>query len=523
LRSLYVSIPFAVSLREGRAAGLFWDNPAKQVWDIGVTAPEEWRMNAAGGEIDLYLFPGPEASRVVERFTELTGRMPLLPRWALGYHQSRYSYASRAELERIAREFRRRKIPCDALYLDIDHMDGFRVFTFGRSIPRPRSMLARLHRQGFKVVAIVDPGVKNDPRFGLLRRGRKLDAFVKAPGGRRDFIAKLWPGKCRFPDFFDPTARRWWGREQARFQRLGLDGFWNDMNEPATFDGPGKTLALKCVHTERETLAPRPRGKARRVGDVHHVHAAVHNAYGMLMARASRDGALAGRPAVRPFIVSRAGYAGIQRFAVVWTGDNSSTWEHLAGSVPMLLNLGLSGVPFCGADVGGFLDNATGELLVRWTQLAAFTPFFRNHCNKDARPQEPWVFGPEVERICRKFIQHRYRLVPYLSQLVTEAHERGTPIIRPLFYHYQDDPVAAGVGDQFLLGRDLLVAPVLQQGAVARCVYLPRGTWLSFWNRRQRHGGGRHVVAEAPLDAIPVFVRAGASIPTGPVRQFIAD
>ncbi len=508
LRSLYVSIPFAVTLRDGRAAGLFWDNPAKQVWDMGQTAPDEWRLSAASGELDLYLFPGPEAGRIVERYTELTGRMPLPPRWALGYHQSRYSYKSRAEVERLAREFRRRKIPCDALYLDIDYMRGHRVFTFGKNFPRPAEMIARLRRQGFKVVTIVDPGVKNDPTFGVLRRGRALDAFVKAPGGRRDFIGKVWPGNCRFPDFLNETVRRWWGREQGRFQRLGAAGFWNDMNEPAVFDGPGKTMPLACVH--EMDLAGRVR------------HAAAHNLYGLAMARASFEGALAHAPDQRPFIISRAGYAGIQRYATVWTGDNSSTWEQLAGSVPMLLNLSLSGVAFCGADVGGFLDNAEGELLARWTQLAAFTPFFRNHCNKDACPQEPWAFGQKIEAICKRSIELRYRLLPYLETLFAEAHQRGTPIIRPLFYHYQDDPVAVGVGDQFLLGRDLLVAPVLQPGAVARCVYLPRGEWVNFWSRRGRHRGGRHIVARAPLDTIPLFIRAGAKILLAPVRQFIS-
>ena len=509
LRNLYVSIPFALSLRAGRAAGMFWDNPARQTWDIGQTELDRWQMSAASGEFDLYLFAGPTAPGIVERYTELTGRIPLPPRWALGYHQCRYSYESRAELERIAREFRRRKIPCDALYLDIHHMDAHRVFTFGKSYPQPRQMLARLARLGFKVVAIVDPGVKDDAKFGVLKRGRALGAFVKAPGGKKDFIGQVWPGKCRFPDFANARTRAWWGREQARFQQLGVAGFWNDMNEPALFDTPNKTLPEECVHrlphAEPATLP----------------HATVHNVYGSLMAEASRAGALTHAPDARPFVITRAGYAGVQRHAVVWTGDNSSTWEHLAESVPMLLNLGLSGVAFCGADAGGFLDSATGELLARWTQLAALTPFFRNHSNNTSRPQEPWAFGPEVERICRKFITLRYRLLPYLERLFAEAHARGTPIMRPLFWHYPHDEIAARSGDQFLLGEDLLVAPVLQPGAVARCVYLPRGEWVSFWNRRERHHGGQHIVARAPLDTLPLFVRAGMKLPFGPVRQFI--
>ncbi len=507
LRSLYVSIPFGISLRDGRAAGLFWDNPAKQSWDIGQRSANDWRMTAASGEVDLYLFVGPEVSRVVERYSELTGRTPLPPRWALGYHQSRYSYGSRVEVERIAREFRHRKIPCDALYLDIDCMNGYRVFTFGKTFPRAKQLLAKLRGQGFKAVSIVDPGVKRDRRFGTYQRGLALKAFVKAPDGKGNFVGKVWPGQCCLPDFLNARVRKWWGAEQSRLQRQGIAGFWNDMNEPAVFHRPGKTLPLNCPH---ET----DHGPDR--------HGEVHNVYGMEMARASREAALTCRPEERPFVISRAGYAGIQRYATVWTGDNSSTWEHLAESVPMLLNLSLSGVAFCGADVGGFLDSSNGELLARWTQVAAFTPFFRNHCDKGGVAQEPWAFGPEVEAICKNYIEWRYRLLPYLELLFAEANEHGTPIMRPLFYHYQDDAIAAGIGDQFLLGRDLLVAPVLQQGSVARCVYLPKGEWMNFWNRRERHRGGRHIVVAAPLDTCPIFVRAGVTIPLGPVRQFIA-
>ena len=590
LRNLYVSIPFALSLREGRAAGLFWDNPARQTWDIGCTdldklrlraaaraggfqpppvafSSTERRLEAAGagcGAIEpacadgsLYLFLGATPADVVVRFTELTGRIPLPPRWALGYHQSRYSYASRAELERVAREFRRRKIPCDALHLDIHHMDGHRVFTFGKGFPRPREMLAKLARQGFKAVAIVDPGVKDDAKFGVLKRGIAQRAFVKAPGGKRDFIGKVWPGKSRFPDFLNARIRRWWAAEQATFQKLGLAGIWNDMNEPAIFDTPGKTLPDGALHqcsdsTARDFSSLAPTGgegrgegaalalaKQASVCSIRHApspsiplprrgrgkpvkHAAVHNLYGSAMAAASRQGALLAAPDQRPFILTRAGYAGIQRHAAVWTGDNSSSWEHLAESIPMLLNLSLSGVAFCGADVGGFLDHCTGELLARWTQLAAFTPFFRNHANIDSRRQEPWAFGPRIESQCRDAITLRYQMLPYLECLFAEAHRTGTPIMRPLLWHHANDPAAVACDDQFLLGESLLVAPILRPGATARSVYLPRGLWFDFWSGGL-YEGGQHVVAEAVAEHIPVFVRAGAVIPTTTPRQFLTS
>ncbi len=551
LRNLYVSIPFALSLREGRAAGLFWDNPARQTWDIGCTEPDEFRLRAASragdfqspsvasssterrlqtagtGDGSLYLFLGPTPADVVARFTELTGRIPLPPRWALGYHQSRYSYASRSELEHIAREFRRREIPCDALHLDIHHMDAHRVFTFGQSFSRPAEMLAKLARQGFKTIAIVDPGVKNDPQFGVLKRGLAQRAFVKAPGGKRDFIGKVWPGKSRFPDFLNPRVRRWWAEEQAAFQRLGLAGIWNDMNEPALFDTPGKTLPDTCVHgCEADTAvrfgpsAEAPTGLEDKSAPLTPTpHAAVHNLYGSAMAAASREGALLAAPDKRPFILTRSGYAGIQRHAAVWTGDNSSTWEHLAESIPMLLNLSLSGVAFCGADVGGFLDHCTGELLARWTQLAAFTPFFRNHANTDSRPQEPWAFGSAVEAYCRDAIALRYQLLPYLNCVFAEARRTGAPIMRPLLWHHPNDPACVACDSQFLLGESLLIAPILRPEARVRSVYLPVGMWFDFWSG-ELYEGGQHVLIEAVPEHIPVFVRGGSVVPTVAPRQF---
>jgi alpha-glucosidase len=505
LQSLYLSIPFTISLREGRAAGLFWDNPARQTWDMGQTKLEQWQMQADLGEIDLYLFLGPNVCDVISRFTELTGRMPLPPRWALGYHQCRYSYESAARVEALARTFRRKRIPCDAIYLDIHHMDAYRVFTFGKSFPKPRQLLARLAKNGFKIVTIVDPGVKEERRFGVFTRGKRQRGFVKEANGTKDYVGKVWPGEVRFPDFTNLRTRTWWGQEQARLQELGAAGFWNDMNEPANFAIATKTLPEDCVHHSD-------------VGPL--THAAAHNIYGMQMARASRDGALAHQPDSRPFIITRAGYAGVQRYALAWTGDNSSVWEHLGDSIQMLLNLGLSGVGFCGADVGGFLDNATGELLARWTQMAAFTPFFRNHSNIGTHDQEPWAFGPEVEAVCKAYIELRYQLLPYLYLLFVEAHRFGAPIMRPLLWHYENDPTAVGTDDQFLLGADLLVAPILRQSAVARSVYLPPGEWFNFWTG-QRHSGHQYVLAKAGLESIPVYTRAGSLIPMAAVQQYV--
>jgi len=500
LRNLYTSIPFALSRRDGRFAGLFWDNPRRQSWDMGQTRTDAWTCSAEGGAIDLHLFTGPDPQAVLALYSELTGRIPMPPRWALGYHQSRYSYESAEQLRRIAREFRQRRIPCDVLHLDIHHMDRYRVFTFGKSFPQPRQLLSELARDGFKVVTIVDPGVKDDPRFPVLKRGIKARAFVREPGDDTDCIGKVWPGPSRFPDFLNARTRAWWAAEQGALSRAGVAGFWNDMNEPSNFARPDKTLPPDALHhTDHGPAA----------------HATVHNLYGMQMARASREGALAAAPDQRPFIITRATYAGGQRDAIVWTGDTSSHWDHLRDAVQMLLNLGVSGFPFCGGDVGGFLDNPTPELLLRWIQFAAFTPFFRNHSNLDTLPQEPWSFGPGIEEFARHIIELRYQLLPLLYSLTAEAHQSGAPIMRPLFWHYPGDPVAAARGDQFLLGRDLLVAPILEQGSAARVVYLPNDVWHDF-RTGERIPGGVHHVAHSPLDRIPLFVRAGAILPLAP-------
>lgn len=503
LKSLYVSIPFAILWRDGRAFGIFWDNPSRQTWDMGHTNPDELFVECDSGEINLYIFAGPTLPEILMRFTSMTGRIPLPPRWGLGFHQCRYSYESAERVLEIVTNFRERRIPCDAIYLDIHHMDGFRVFTFGKTFPDPAEMTRNLRENGFRTVAIVDPGVKNDRKFGVLQRGLKRAAFIKAPKGRHDYVGRVWPGPARFPDFLRASARRWWGQEQNALFKLGVAGAWNDMNEPANFALPTKTLPLDCNHQTD-------------FGPAKHVE--VHNVYGMQMARASREGALRFNPKARPFVITRAGYAGVQRYALVWTGDNSSTWEHLADTIPLLLNLSLSGVPFCGVDTGGFMGNATGELLARWTQLCALTPFFRNHSSEGTRAQEPWAFGPEIEAICRGAIQWRYQLLPYIYSLFERAARDGTPIVRPLIWHYQNDAQCAATQDEFLLGESLLVAPVIQPGARARSVYLPPGTWHDFWTT-ETFRGRSHVLAQAPLHVLPLYAKAGAIIPFAPLAQ----
>jgi len=496
--ALYVSIPFLISTRPGAHYGIFWDNTHRTRFNLAQVEDEkQYVLESDAGEIDYYFFAGDSIREVVRGFTELTGRMWMPPRWALGYQQSRWSYMSTDEIMDIARSFRERKIPCDAIYCDIDYMDGYRVFTWNpKTFPKPRAMTDGLRKIGFKLVTIIDPGVKNDNGYSVCRDGKKKGMFLEnAVGGW--FTGTVWPGECLFPDFTNPRVRAWWGLWHKELLDLGVAGIWNDMNEPAVWNHPGGTMPLDIPH---------------EYDGQHVTHARAHNVYGFNMARACHEALRKLRPDERPFVITRAAYAGIQRYSMVWTGDNQSLWEQFAVSIPECLNLSLSGVPFCGADVGGFGRDCTGELLARWTQAGAFFPFFRNHTAVGTRQQEPWAFGMEIEDICRAYIRLRYRLLPYLYNLFREAALDGTPIMRPLFWEFPDDPHGYAIDDQFLLGPSLLIAPIVKPGATARAVYLPKDQWYDYWTK-QHFKGGQYIAASAPLDRMPLFVRAGSILP----------
>ncbi len=504
---MYQSIPFFISVRPGKsgkpgkAYGVFFANSHRSYFDMGKERADRYEFGEDGGDLEYYFFAGPDPKAILARYTELTGRMELPPKWALGYHQSRYSYASADEVLEVAREFRGRGIPCDAIYLDIDYMDGYRVFTWDRErFPRPKALLAELAGQGFRVVPIIDPGVKVDPEYRTYREGSERGHFCIRPDGS-EFRGKVWAGESAFPDFAQAKVREWWGECHQQLLDAGVAGIWNDMNEPSVFDGPEKTMPLDAMHGE--------------AGGTEAPHAAIHNLYGLYMCQATHEALRAARPEERPFVLTRAGFAGIQRYAAVWTGDNSSWWEHLAASMPMCLNMGMSGVPFVGADVGGFLGDGDDELLVRWIQLGAFLPFFRNHSEIWSRAQEPWAFGKRCEDIAARYIRLRYQFMPYLYNAFREAALSGVPVARPMALEFPDDEAALRVWDQFLVGGDLLVAPVYLPAATHRVVYLPKGEWIHL-GAKTLYRGPAHVLVEAPLEELPLFVRAGAIIPMEP-------
>lgn len=491
-RNLYQSHPFVIVLGPSGAFGLLLDTTWRSTLSLDEDGQGTVALAAAGGEARVFVLAGPRVGDVLARLAALTGRMPLPPLWSLGFHQCRWSYHPESRVREVARALRARGIPCDAVWLDIDHMDRYRCFTWNPSeFPDPEGMLADLRRDGFETVCIVDPGVSAAEGNAVWREGRDRGYFVTRPDGRV-YLGRVWPRRAAFPDLSREDVRAWWASLNAGLARRGVAGLWNDMNEPAVFNRE-RTLPLDAVH------AAGP-------------HAAVHNAYALYEAEATFCGLAEARPDERPFLLTRAGSTGIQRYAAVWTGDNHSLWEHLLMAVPMLLGLGLSGVPFVGTDVGGFSKRCPPELFARWVQLGAFSPFFRCH-NGDKSDKAPWAFGPEVEAIAKRYIRLRYELLPYTYACFVESSETGVPVMRALVIGREDDWAARRCSDQFTWGPDLLVAPVYHPGADHRMVYLPEGAWWDWWTG-ERHEGRRHIVARAPLDTLPLYAREGSIIPT---------
>jgi alpha-glucosidase len=491
----YTSIPFFYHARvaadgDAKFAAFFIDNSYKASFDFG--EKNRYRYQFHGGQYTEYVFAGPEVPAILEAYTALTGRMQPPPLWSLGHHQCRWKDYSQDELLEIGREYRKRNLPCDSLWLDIGYMDGYRVYTWNKErfsdVPK---MMQGAEADGFKIVTIVDPGVKLDPGYSVFEEGRSKGVFCKTEAGKL-YVGQVWPGRTVFPDFTLEKTRSFWADLTAKHLAQGIAGIWNDMNEPATGD-----VEPFSMRFDRD-------GK-------NYSHERFHNQYGLLMAMSTVEGFKRFDPNARPFILSRAGFAGIQRVAAQWLGDNYSDWEHLAMGLPMATGLGLSGQPFVGADIPGFAGAPNPEMAVRWFQYGTLTPFSRCHAIMGEPDQYPWSFGAAVEKTVRASLELRYKLLPYLYAKFWESHETGAPIQRPLLFDFQHDAAARETDDTYLLGDALLVAPVLQPGVVARSVYLPKGTWYD-WHTGQAHAGERHITAEAPLERVPLFARGGAVI-----------
>ena len=506
---LYASVPFVLGLRAGTAYGVLTDNTHRLDIDLARAAPDAWTVRAAGGTIDQYILAGPTPANVLRRYTALTGRIPLPPRWALGFHQSRWGYAPASRVEALAGEFRARRIPADGLWLDIQHMRGFRSFTFDPStFADPAGLTARLAARGFKLTVIEDPGLKLDTTWNVYTDGLTRDVFLHGPDGVVATGA-AWPGTAVFPDFTLPRARAWWGQQVGSVVALGVRGVWLDVNEPTTFpEGGGGMTLPDATRADGEGFAT--------------TMAEAHNVYALGEARATWEAMRAAAPTRRPFVLTRAGYAGSQRYGAMWTGDAPSAWWSLRQQLPMLLGMGLSGLAFVGSDVGGYSGHATPELFARWMSLGVVSPFFRAHVTQGVNDQEPWAFGQEVEDISRAFLQERYRLLPYVYSLFDEARRSGAPILRALAYEMPGEAAVEAVDDEAMLGPWILAAPVLDEGATRRRVTLPAGRWYEL-HSGAAYDGPATLELDVTLAALPLYVREGAILPRGPVRQSTDD
>ena len=488
-KRLYQSHPWILGLRpDGTSFGVIFDS----TWKSELSCGETIRFTSQGPAFPVVVIERDSPQEVLRALADLTGHLPLPPRWALGYQQCRYSYNPDARVREIADNFRSRKIPCDVIWMDIDYMDAFRIFTFRKDeFPDPKGLNSYLHDKGFHTVWMIDPGVKVDPGYSVYDSGTKADLWVKNSEGQT-FQGKVWPGPCVFPDFTRFETRAWWSGLYRDFISQGVDGVWNDMNEPAVFDTPDWTMPEDNWHRGGGALVEGP-------------HRRYHNVYGMLMVSATREGILKAQPQKRPFVLTRANFLGGQRYAATWTGDNASKSEHLEMSIPMTLSLGLSGQPFNGPDIGGFADNATPELWSRWIGLGAFYPFSRGHGVKDSNNKEPWAFGAKVEQTARTALERRYRLLPYIYTLFRDSSITGMPIMRPVFLSDTHDQALRAEQQAFTLGRDLLVVPRWAKNA-----HLPKGDWREI-----------SIVAGdlADPDQPSVRIRAGSIVPLGKIVQ----
>ncbi|MBX2874023.1 MAG: glycoside hydrolase family 31 protein [Saprospiraceae bacterium] len=511
---IYAGVPFYLVMRAGRTHGIFLDNTFRSNFDIGHENPDLLSISAAGGEMDYYFINGPTPAAVMQNYAALTGYAPLPPRWALGYNQSRYSYYPEEKVRFIADNFRIRKIPADVIFIDIHHQEGYAPFTWDKQrFPDPARMIADLKAQGFRIITPVDPHPKKLPGHFVYESGIKAGHFIKNPDGSI-YEAPVWPSKdpinpawSVFPDFSSKEARSWYGDLFKERMEQGVAGIWIDMNEPAVFNTPNGTFPNQVLH-DNEGLPS--------------THAEIHNVYGLLSCQATYEGLLRIQPNLRPFTLSRAAFAGSQRYSAIWPGDDTADWPSLRAKIPMLCGMGLSGLPFIGADIGGYATTPSAELFTRWLQMSIFFPFMRNHSDIRTEFREPWAFGITYEAINKRAIELRYELLPYIYNEMHKASQTGIPPMRPLFFDYPEDESTYTLDNQFLLGGELLIAPVLTPEASSRKVYLPKGKWYDYWTGEE-YQGEQTITVEVDLTSIPFFVKQGSFLFTQAVVQHTGE
>ena len=492
---LYCSMPFYIGLHSNLQYGIFFDNSHKAFFNFGASNNRFSSFSADAGEMNYYFIQGQSVAEIIQHYTWLTGRIQLPPKWSIGYQQCRYSYYPDKEVLSIANTFREKEIPADAIVLDIHYMDKYKIFTWdAKNFSDPKSLIDNLKSRDFEVVLMCDPGIKTEKGYEPYDDGLKKDVFIKYPDGE-NYAGQVWPGWCHFPDFTRPKTREWWREKLKSYSDLGVEGYWNDMNEIAIW---GHMLPDN-LEFDFDGL----KGTSRKA----------RNLYGFQMARSTFEAAKSLLNGKRPFNLTRSGYSGVQRYSAVWTGDNVSYDEHMMLGIRLVNSLGLTGVAFAGYDVGGFVGEASTKLFARWISIGAFSPFFRGHTMINTKDSEPWSFGEEVEQISRNYIRFRYQNLPYIYSLFYEASQTGMPVQRSLALDYtHDHRVYNGqFHHQYLFGPFIMVAPVESQKEFVK-VFFPEGDWYYLFDGKKYHGN-QEVIVESPIHKLPVYVKSGAILP----------
>lgn len=518
---LYQNHPFFITINSqmGLASGIFLDNISKTTFDMGKTDKDYYYFDAASGDLNYYFIKGPSINEILEKYTELTGHMEMPPKWAIGYQQCKYSYKDEEEIRDITSKFREHHVPCDCIWFDIHYMDGYRVFTFNnKRFPDSKGLLDDLKTDGFHPICIVDPGVKVDENFDIYQELIEKEYYVKRKNGEPS-EGLVWPGLTVFPDFTRPEVRDWWAEKHQFYFEIGMEGIWNDMNEPALSINPVLST-LKRMPLKDMTFWDQGRNTPYAHGK---------NVYALCEAEATFNAFKKFRPNKRPFVLTRSGYSGIQRYAAIWTGDNWTDWHNISLAIRMLLNLNLSAQSFVGSDVGGFAGIIKvlvhdKKQFIRWIQTGVFYPFCRVHSANGMRPQDPFSYGKVAQQIATKYINLRYQLLPYWYTLFRDYHEKGMPIIRPLFYHTPKDEICyeRQYHDQFFLGEDILIIPIDKRNLKKKLIYLPGGEWIDYWNLKEYKGNQEHLIS-LTLKDMPIFIRKGAIIPFQPVVEHVGQ
>lgn len=498
---LYCSMPFYIGLHNQITYGIFFDNTHKAFFNFGASNNRFSSFSADAGEMNYYFVHGKNVADIIQQYTFLTGRMEMPPLWSIGFQQCRYSYYPDKEVFTIAKTFREKDIPADVIVFDIHYMDKYKIFTWDlKHFADPKGLVKTLRDQGFHVVIMCDPGIKVEPGYEPYDDGVRKNIFLKYPDGE-NYQGQVWPGWCHFPDFTNPVARDWWASKFQDYVNLGVDGFWNDMNEIATW---GNALPENLEFDFEGNKATMRRGR---------------NVFGFQMARSTYEGTKKLLNGKRPFNLTRSGFSGVQRYSAVWTGDNVAYDEHMLLGVRLVNSMGLTGIAFAGYDTGGFVGESNTKLFARWISIASLSPFFRAHTMINTRDSEPWSYGEEVESISRNYIKFRYQLLPYIYSLFYDASQTGMPVQRSLAINYSHDHrVYNGLyHNQYLFGPNILVAPVESNKHLLK-IFFPEGDWYDVYTGKIWRGD-QETIVESPIHRLPVFVKAGSVLPMQPAAS----